>query len=276
MISVTGGAICLRSAFFMSCTMTHAHAIPILQDNYVWCWPAADGASAWVVDPGEAAPVLAHVQARGWQLAGILVTHWHPDHIGGIPALLEAAPCPVIGPAAEADRIPTLTQEVRGGDVLDLPIGRVRVIDVPGHTLGHIAFLLDDWLFCGDTLFCGGCGRLFEGTPEQMLASLTRLADLPADTRVACTHEYTLANLRFAAAVEPDNATLRAFRDHAQALRDQGKPTLPSTLGRERAINPFLRTDQPSVQAAARARAGRSLATQAQVFAEIRGWKDQF
>ncbi|WP_029891143.1 hydroxyacylglutathione hydrolase [Polycyclovorans algicola] len=256
--------------------MSSAHPIPIFQDNYVWCWPAPDSHTAWVVDPGDAAPVLAHLKAHGWTLGGILVTHWHPDHIGGIPDLLAAMPCPVIGPAAEAARIPTLSQKVGGGEVLDLPIGRAQVFDVPGHTLGHIAFLIDDWLFCGDTLFCGGCGRLFEGTPEQMLASLNRLAELPPTTHVACTHEYTLSNLRFAAAVEPDNADLQAFRVDAEALRAQGKPTLPSTLARERALNPFLRANQPTVRAAASARAGKALPSEAQVFAEIRAWKDHF
>ncbi len=252
------------------------HLIPILSDNYVWCCPSPDGRTAWVVDPGDAAPVMEHLLKHGWTLGGILVTHWHPDHIGGIPTLLDAMPCPVIGPRAEAARIPTLSQQVKGGDELNLPIGTATVIDLPGHTLGHIAFLIGDWLFCGDTLFCAGCGRLFEGTPEQMHDSLSVLAALPPHTHVACTHEYTLANLKFALAVEPDNAALRAFHQEAIALREQDHPTLPSTLARERAINPFLRCDIAAVKRAASDHAGSPLTHEVEVFAALRRWKDQF
>jgi hydroxyacylglutathione hydrolase len=254
----------------------HVEALPIFQDNYVWCLRAeADSREVWVVDPGDAAPVLAALAADEARLGGILVTHWHPDHIGGIPRLLEQFDVEVYGPAAEAARIPSLTRPLQDGDTVTLPWARATVIALPGHTLGHIAYALPGWLFCGDTLFSAGCGRLFEGSPAQMWASLQRLDAHPAETRIACTHEYTLANLRFAAAVEPDNPAIRDHRQQVEAWRADGRPSLPSTLARERQINPFLRAREASVRAAAERAAGRDCPTPEAVFTALRAWKDR-
>jgi hydroxyacylglutathione hydrolase len=255
-----------------------AEPIPILSDNYVWCLRSgADAAEALVVDPGDAAPVSAWLHRAGLQLAGILVTHWHPDHIEGIAALrAEAGPVPVYGPAAEAARIPLLTHPLDGNEVLDLPVGQARVMALPGHTLGHIGYVINGWAFCGDTLFSAGCGRLFEGTPAQMHASLQGLAALPDDTRVACTHEYTLANLAFAAAVEPDNPAVQARIDHVKALRAAGRPSLPTTVAEERQFNPFLRCHVAAVRAAAAHLSETPLDDDTATFAALRKWKDHF
>lgn len=251
-------------------------ALPAFADNYVWM--LHDGAAAIVVDPGDDAPVDAALASHGLGLAGILVTHHHPDHVGGVTELAARHGAPVWGPAHE--RIPQPFAPVADGDVVGRLGLRFEVLEVPGHTAGHVAYLVragagDPLLFCGDTLFCGGCGRLFEGTPAQMHASLQRLAALPGVTRVCCAHEYTLSNLRFAAAVEPGNAELPAFASACQRLRDAGEPTLPSTIARERSINPFLRCDQPAVVAAARAH-GSTGDTPVEVFAALRRWKDGY
>lgn len=237
-----------------------------------------DGRDAVVVDPGDAAPVLAALDAQGLRLAAILVTHHHPDHVGGVDALRGRLHGPVYGPAHET--IPAPFVPLEGGQALDVLGHRFEVIDVPGHTAGHIAYAQRDaaaapLLFCGDTLFSAGCGRLFEGTPAQMAASLARLDALPADTRVCCTHEYTLSNLRFAAAVEPANGAITAHAEHCRALREQGQPTLPSTLALERQINPFLRCGVPAVVAAARAE-GAAANDAVAVFAALREWKNRF
>ena len=257
-------------------------ALGAFDDNYIWM--LHDGRQAWVVDPGDEAPVCHALQAQGLALAGILVTHHHPDHVGGIDALrpLLAPGAAVHGPAHE--RIPTPFVPHVGGDRVPV-LGTVfEVLDVPGHTRGHIAYVergtagtepSAPLLFCGDTLFSAGCGRLFEGTPAQMQASLASLAALPAATRLCCTHEYTLANLRFAAAVEPGNAALAAHAEQCRALRAEGRPTLPSTIGLELAINPFLRCREPQVVAAARAR-GASSDDALAVFTALREWKNQF
>lgn len=252
------------------------HALPAFTDNYIWMLD--DGRSAVVVDPGDAAPVQAALDAQGLRLAGILVTHHHADHTGGIDALRARLDGPVYGPAREAIPSPFLPL-IEGAriDVLGTPF---RVIEVPGHTAGHIAYVQDDGcadplLFCGDTLFSAGCGRLFEGTPAQMAASLAKLDALPAATRVCCTHEYTLSNLRFAAAVEPDNAEVAAHAGRCEALRREGRSTLPSTLATERRINPFLRCGEPAVAHAAR-REGAASDEPVAVFAALRDWKNRF
>ena len=250
--------------------------IPAFTDNYFWLLER-DGRAA-VVDPGDAAPVTRTLEARGLKLAAILITHHHMDHIGGLPALKAAYDFPVYGPAAEAGQIPGLTRLLREGDRVHLGELAVELTawEVPGHTLGHIAYIANDFVLCGDTLFSAGCGRLFEGTPPQMHRSLSRLASLPARTRVYCTHEYTLANLAFAAAVEPGNARLRDEIARVRAVRAQGQPSLPSTIGHEREVNPFLRAGDPAVAAAARQHAGQALAGDAEVFAALRRWKDGF
>jgi hydroxyacylglutathione hydrolase len=254
-------------------------ALSAFTDNYIWL--LHDDRSAWVVDPGDPAPVREALQAGGWALAGILVTHHHPDHVGGVDALrplLTAAGGVVHGPAREA--IPQPFVPHQEGDRLEVLGHPFEVIDVPGHTAGHIAYLQRDdvhapLLFCGDTLFSAGCGRLFEGTPAQMEASLARLAALPAGTRVCCTHEYTLSNLRFAAAVEPHNAAIAAHDARCRALREAGQPTLPSTIGLELEINPFLRCAAPAVVASACA-LGAAGDDRVSVFAALREWKNRY
>jgi hydroxyacylglutathione hydrolase len=252
--------------------------IPAFADNYIWV--LRRGTAAVVVDPGDAAPVIAHFERERLELSAILTTHHHGDHVGGVGALLARWPVPVFGPAREV--IPGRTHPLAEGDAIRVPgIGiELSVLDIPGHTAGHIAYVAHDakapLVFCGDTLFAVGCGRLFEGTPPQMVTSLSKLAALPGPTRVYCGHEYTLANLRFACAVEAANASLQVRQAREQQKRDRGEPTLPSTIGEERATNPFLRIDEPSIRAAAERRAGRALADRVAVFAEIRAWKNAF
>jgi len=250
-------------------------ALPAFADNYIWM--LHDGTQAVVVDPGDAAPVQQALDTLGLQLAGILVTHHHADHVGGVDALRPRLHGPVWGPARED--IPEPFVPLHDGDLVQVLGLRFRVLDVPGHTAGHIAYAQEGaaeapLLFCGDTLFSAGCGRLFEGTPAQMHHSLSRLAALPADTRVCCTHEYTLANLRFAAAVEPGNAERAAHEARCQALRAQGLPTLPSRIDLERRINPFLRCGEAAVIAAARAQ-GAPGDEPVAVLAALREWKNR-
>ncbi|PLC04343.1 hydroxyacylglutathione hydrolase [Variovorax sp. RO1] len=253
--------------------------LPAFADNYLWM--LHDGHHAIVVDPGDAQPVFDALAHHKLQLAAILVTHHHADHTGGVAALHAATGAKVWGPARE--RIPEPYTPLVQGDVAQALGLRFEVIDVPGHTAGHIAYFLPasaaqaPVLFCGDTLFSGGCGRLFEGTPAQMLASLDALAALPGDTRVCCAHEYTLANLKFARAVEPGNDELTHYNAHCESLRAQGQPTLPSQLAIERRINPFLRSREATVFRAVRAHAELSAdAAEAEVFAALRQWKNDF
>jgi hydroxyacylglutathione hydrolase len=252
--------------------------IPAFSDNYIWL--VQEGARAAVVDPGDAEPVLAYLDLHGLDLVAILNTHHHGDHVGGNDGLLARFSVPVFGPARET--IPGRTHALEEGARVALPgIGLAfSVLDVPGHTAGHIAYVGDNGgvpiAFVGDTLFAGGCGRLFEGTPADMAASLAKLAALPGDTRIYCAHEYTLANLRFALAVEPGNGTLHARQAREEGRRAHGEPTVPSVLADELATNPFLRSDVPAVFAAAEAHAGRKLASAVDAFATLRSWKNGF
>jgi hydroxyacylglutathione hydrolase len=263
----------------MSFHTPHINVRPVgaFSDNYIWLIdsPTAPG-RVLAVDPGDAAPVIADLKRSGATLAGILLTHHHLDHIGGVPDLLRHGAVPVIGP--DDTRIAQRTRTVREGERCDLPdLGlSFEILQIPGHTLSHIAFRGHGALFCGDTLFSAGCGRLFEGTPEQMNASLTKLRRLPPETRVFCGHEYTAANLRFALTVEPANRAALEYQARVDRVRAQGDPTLPSTLGLELQVNPFLRCGEPAVVRAAEAHAGRSLEEPAAVFAVLRAWKDQF
>jgi len=257
--------------------MLQVSPVRAFSDNYIWLIHApADPGAAVVVDPGDDRPVEQALQAQGLRLSAILVTHHHADHVGGVGALAARHGAKVFGPAREP--IPCNAQALDDGGKASLEhLGlEFTVMAVPGHTLGHIAYAGHGALFCGDTLFSGGCGRLFEGTPAQMLDSLDRLAALPDATNVYCAHEYTLSNLRFAAAVEPDNEHVRDALADTQQRRERDEITLPSTLGRERLINPFLRSREPSLRAAAEHHAGRPLAAAVDVFAEVRRWKDGF
>lgn len=247
--------------------------LPAHADNYIWLLQDADG-RAVVVDPGEAGPVLAALQDAP-PPHGILLTHHHWDHLDGVPALLERWPgLAVVAPRDE--RITAATQWVDDGGRVRLGPWTFTVIAVPGHTRTHVAYHGEGLLFCGDTLFSLGCGRLFEGTPAQMAASLARLAALPGETLVCCGHEYTVSNAAFALAVDPENQALQARARQAQAMRADGASTLPSCLASERDCNPFLRCDAPAVQAAIERHAGRPPADAIDAFAELRRWKDGF
>ena len=261
--------------------------VPAFKDNYLWL--IHDGVHAAAVDPGDGQPILDALRANGLTLTAILLTHHHADHIGGVPQLLAEYPVPVFGP--RKDGIDAVTHPLGEGDRVQVPglALTLSVLDVPGHTLGHIAYVRDDgesgstgavgehWLFCGDTLFGAGCGRLFEGTPAQMAASLAKLAALPDDTLVFCAHEYTLSNLRFAQAVEPGNRALQMRVEADSKARGTNLPTIPSNIAIEKATNPFLRTGEPaivdSLVAAGRLQPG---ATLVEAFAALREWKNVF
>jgi len=249
-------------------------AVPAFDDNYIWLIQYPPRRRVAIVDPGDADPVLETLGRTGLEPAAILITHHHGDHTGGVRDLLAHYDIPVYAP--EDRRIPAVTHVVRDGDRVELPDLELtlEVMETPGHTLTHVVYHGDGMLFCGDTLFTGGCGRLFEGTPEQMHRSLSRIAALPPETLVYCAHEYTLANLGFARVVEPDSAALSARRAAAEAARARGEPTVPSTLAEESRTNPFLRSDDPAVVAAASNFAGQSLKNPVEVFATVRHWKD--
>jgi hydroxyacylglutathione hydrolase len=250
--------------------------VPAFHDNYLWL--IHDGVHAAVVDPGDAEPIAAALKQHRLSLAAILLTHHHADHVGGVPALLERFQVPVFGPRLEA--IPQITHPLGEGDTVPLPeLGLTfTVLDVPGHTHGHIAYFSKEqqWLFCGDTLFAGGCGRLFEGTPQQMAASLDKLAALPDATRVYCAHEYTMSNLRFAHDAEPGNAELSARILVEQAKRDRDEPTVPSTIGLEKATNPFLRFREQEIINRLISGGHLSGREPIQAFAALRQWKNSW
>ena len=251
-------------------------ALPAFDDNYIWM--LHDGQRALVVDPGDADVVFQALKRLSLRLETILVTHHHIDHTGGVDVLRDTTGATVFGPLTET--MPEPIRRLQGGDKVQALGLTFDVIDVPGHTSGHIAYYCNSsdaapLLFCGDTLFSGGCGRLFEGTPAQMLASLTKLAVLPGHTRVCCTHEYTLSNLKFARAVEPNNADLIQYHQQCMALREANVPTLPSTIDRELRINPFLRSDQAEVVHAAQ-QLDPAATDAVAVFTAIRQWKNNF
>ncbi|VFR41606.1 Hydroxyacylglutathione hydrolase [plant metagenome] len=261
----------------------NAHAsrlrpLPALSDNYIWL--ASQDGQAVVVDPGVAEPVAAVLQAEGLRLRAILLTHHHHDHVGGVEELVRLTGAPVYGPARE--RLPRCDEALAEGDTVWIPeLGiDLKVLDVPGHTAGHIAYagqaVGQAVVFCGDTLFAGGCGRLFEGTPAQMFDSLGKFLKLPEETLICCAHEYALANLRWALAVDPDNRPLQTWQAQAIDLRDRGLPTVPTSLALERDTNPFLRVSQHTVAQAAEQHAGHSLAGPVEVFAALREWKNEF
>ena len=234
--------------------------VPAFADNYLWLIHDEDSGETAVVDPGDPAPVLAEAERRGWRITKILNTHWHPDHTGGNLAIKQATGAEIWGPAGDNGRVPGLDHPLAEGDRISIGGHSAEVWEVPGHTLGHIAYIFadDEIAFVGDTLFAMGCGRLFEGSPEQMHRSLGRLAELPAETRLYCAHEYTLANARFAAHAFPENKEIAERLRHVEQERSEARPTVPTTVALERTTNPFLLTDD------------------VEEFAELRREKDSF
>lgn len=252
------------------------HNVAAFTDNYIWLIQSALNQRVLIVDPGDAQPVFEALTSLNLQPAGILITHHHHDHTGGIEALTAAFDLPVYGPAGEA--INGVSHALHDGESItvaaDFP--SLKVLDTSGHTPGHISYLMQGSLFCGDTLFAGGCGRLLGGSAEQLYSALTKIADLPEQTLIYCAHEYTEANLQFALAVEPGNVTLQQRSIDTSAMRNQNQPTVPSTLALEKATNPFLRCTHPAVKQAAEKQAGQPLASPLAVFKVLRQWKDNF
>ena len=254
--------------------MMEVRTVHAFDDNYIWLIGCQGRPEVAIVDPGDADPVIARLEQEDLKPVAILITHHHGDHTGGIADLLERYPMPVYGPTQE--RIRQLSHPLKEGDVVELAgCGlRLSVLDTPGHTRGHICYVGEGALFCGDTLFAAGCGRLFEGSAEQMHASLEKIRALPDQTLVYCAHEYTEANLRFACIAEANNPDTLARRDEVAHLRRQGQDTVPSLLSREKLTNPFLRSHIPSLQQAAEAWVGHDLHNPVEVFATVRNWKD--
>ena len=249
--------------------------IAAFNDNYIWLLIAEKTKQCLVVDPGDAAVVIEQLNARNLSLNAILITHHHADHTGGIEALVDRYHVPVYGPAHEA--INHLDHQLVEGDELNLLNTRFKVYETPGHTLGHIVYLSEnDQLFCGDTLFAAGCGRIFEGKPAQMYASLNKLRALPEHTEIYCAHEYTEANLRFALAVEPDNEALQQRQQYCRDVRLKNQPTLPSRITDELNTNPFFRCQHPGVRKAVEHYQNKALPTAVDVFTALRAWKDEF
>ncbi|MEE8388248.1 MAG: hydroxyacylglutathione hydrolase [Acidiferrobacterales bacterium] len=262
----------------MSATVLHADAF---EDNYIWLIVADssidnESRPVIVVDPGDETPVFETIEQENLKPVAILCTHHHWDHVGGAGAIAQRFDIPVYGP--EEENISVVTHPVRDGDKVVEPVTGLQfeVLSIPGHTSGHIAYYGDNMLFCGDTLFSAGCGRLFEGTAEQMLSSLSKLAALPNETRVYCGHEYTAANLRFAMTVDPANEDVMRYTEQVNDLRQMGLPTLPSTLALEKDVNPFLRTGTTQIKRAVENHSGSQLKDEVAVFAEVRNWKDHF
>lgn len=254
--------------------MMEVRPVHAFEDNYIWLIGCTDNPHVAIVDPGDEDPVIAALEQNALKPEAILLTHHHGDHTGGVAALVERYQIPVYGPAGE--RIPTITHPLAEGDTVSLTGCQLEfdVIDTPGHTRGHICYIGHGALFCGDTLFAGGCGRLFEGTPAQMYQSLEKIRALDDNTRVYCAHEYTLANLTFALVAEPHNEATRQRMEQVRSLRDANRDSVPSTLAEEKQTNPFLRSHVPELVQAAETFAGRPLNTPTEVFATVRYWKD--
>jgi hydroxyacylglutathione hydrolase len=254
--------------------MANREPLPAFSDNYIWLLTNPPSKAAVVVDPGEASLLLQVLEKRGLKLSAVLLTHHHGDHVGGVGDIIRQHQAPVFGPARE--RIANVDHPVDEGDLVPLPELDIdlEVVSVPGHTAGHIAYLGPDFALVGDTLFAGGCGRIFEGTPEQMLSSLKRLGALPAETSIYCAHEYTIANLRFAREVEPSNQALGERLEKAIQLRQGGRPTVPSTISEELDTNPFLRCHLPPLMSSAERYIGHDVRTELDAFTVVRGWKD--
>ncbi len=248
--------------------------LPAYQDNYIWL--IHDGQQAAVVDPGDAAPVTRFLNDNNLSLAAILITHHHWDHVNGIEKLQAEHLCTVYAP--RDDRIPGKLTHMVAGNVAEIPALNLafNVIETPGHTLSHICYYNEQWLFCGDTLFSIGCGRMFEGTPQQYMTSLNKIKQLPAATKIFCTHEYTTTNVTFARNVEPNNSLLQKYQNHVQSLRNKNQASLPVLLSNELQMNPFLRTHERSIQTAVGKQFETTANDEVSCFALLRQWKDQF
>ncbi|MCP4595848.1 hydroxyacylglutathione hydrolase [Neptuniibacter sp.] len=257
--------------------MFNVTPIPAFNDNYIWAISLPEQNAVAVVDPGDAQPVLDYLKSNNLSLCAILITHHHNDHTGGVSKLTESFDVPVYGPANSPFK--GITHPLSKGDKIDLLGKTLTINEIPGHTLDHISYYTGEnepQLFCGDTLFLAGCGRLFEGTAAQMLEAMDYFAEMPDNTEVYCTHEYSLANLDFAVAVEPNNNEIKATVEQCKALRADDQPTLPSTIGQEKQINPFMRTHHADVIQAANNFSGSTLENKVAIFASIREWKNQF